>query len=206
MNFHDLVPGWRGALLGAIVLLAVYVAFVFFRLRRLRRKPETAPASAQQPREPADDTRAPSGEEPSTAPPPAAGERAAAAYAEQAFPWNEAPDGPSGDVRLATLEGEVHRLRRELGTVRGELASVSGELSTLRAELRRELERVDEHVQAAQHVAPIYGEAMHMALSGHDASSIAERCGVARAEAELVVALIRNRDAGPADELMMKER
>jgi hypothetical protein len=37
---------------------------------------------------------------------------------------------------------------------------------------------------------------MQMAIQGHDATTIAHRCGIARAEADLVVALARNRQEG----------
>lgn len=199
MNFLDMVPGWREALLGAVAILVLYMAFVFMRLRRMRKPAQAAPAAEPAP--------APVPDQPAVADATLPGELAVAAYTEK-FPWNEAPDGPSGEVRLAALEQELNRLRSEITTLRGEMASVSGELSTLRADLRHELDRVDERVEAAQHVAPIYGEAMHMALAGHDAASIAERCGVARAEAELVVALIRNREEGDAaeDNELMRER
>lgn len=193
MNFDDLAFGWREALLGVVALLVLYVAIVFLRLRRLRRPPADVPPPL-----------------PETPPPVRSGEQIETACAEQTFPWNEPPDAPADAVRLAALESEVNSLRAEVVTLRGELAATSGELSALRGELRRELDRVDEHVQASQHVAPIYGDAMQMALAGHDAASIAERCGVARAEAELVVALIRNRDESGGglggNESTMKER
>ena len=79
------------------------------------------------------------------------------------------------------------------------MAIVRGELAALREEVKLKVERV----QAAQHVAPVYGDAMQMAVAGYDAAAIAERCGVARAEAELVVALIRNREG---TEPTMRER
>lgn len=191
MNFDDLALGWREALLGVVALLVIYVAVVFFRLRRLRRGAPADPAPQPEP------------------PPAVSGERVAATYAEADFPWNEPPDAPGVDVRLASLEAELTSLRTEVATLRGELVALGGTLDSLRAEWRQELERVDEHVQASQHVAPIYGDAMQMALAGHDAATIAERCGVARAEAELVVALIRNRDDGLAPEenqTTMRER
>lgn len=192
MNFDDLALGWREALLGVVALLILYVGIVFYRLRRLRQ-----PAATPIPPSPA-------AAAPATEPPPG-GESPAAAYVEPSFPWNEPPDTPGENARLAGVEGELSSLRNEVSSLRGEQAS-------LREDFRREIERVNERVQAAQHVAPIYGDAMQMALAGHDAASIAERCGVARAEAELVVALIRNRDGSADDgdpdagESMMKER
>lgn len=192
MNFDDLVLGWREALLGVVALLVLYVAIVFFRLRRLRRN---------QPAEPSPESSSPS--------PALTDEQVAASRAKADFPWNEPPDAPGVEVRLSSLETELNGLRTEISSLRSELATMSGSVDTLRSEWRRELERVDEHVQASQHVAPIYGDAMQMALAGHDAATIAERCGVARAEAELVVALIRNRDDGLAPEenrMTMRER
>jgi hypothetical protein len=50
------------------------------------------------------------------------------------------------------------------------------------------------HLQAAQAVSPIYGDAMQMAVAGYDPTVIAERCGIARAEAELVVALAKSQE------------
>ncbi|MFC5301666.1 DUF2802 domain-containing protein [Azospira restricta] len=185
MTLDDLALGWREALLGVVALLVLYVGVVVVRLRRLR-APDPVPSP----------------EAPAAAVPAPSGEQLAAAYVEPPFPWNEPPDTPGDDSRLAALDGEVLALRNELSALRGELAS-------LREELRDEVARVNERVQAAQHVAPIYGDAMQMALAGHDAATIAERCGVARAEAELVVALIRNRDGsddGDDAGSMMKER
>ena len=46
----------------------------------------------------------------------------------------------------------------------------------------------------AQMIAPQYSDAMQMALQHHDAATISQQCGISRAEAELVVALVRNRD------------
>lgn len=192
MNFDDLAFGWREALLGVVALLVLYVAIVFLRLRRLRQRAAAAPPPVPV-------------VEAAMSP-----EQVKAAYTEQTFPWNEPPDAPADEVRIAALENELNSLRAEVATLRGELAATSGELTALRGELRRELDRVDDHVQASQHVAPIYSDAMQMALAGHDAASIAERCGVARAEAELVVALIRNRDENggglAGNESTMKER
>ena len=52
------------------------------------------------------------------------------------------------------------------------------------------------HTRVTQNVSPIYSDAMQMALQGHDATTISQHCGIARAEAELVVALVRNRNDG----------
>ncbi|MCP5268412.1 MAG: DUF2802 domain-containing protein [Zoogloeaceae bacterium] len=173
MNFEDLAIGWREALLGVVVLLVVYVLLVFSRLRRLR---QAAPAS---------DHTVPVGHD---APPAesAAGPIALAPN-ELPFPWNEPPPPPpepdSESARLMAAEAEIVELRKEVAVLRDELVSMRDGFS-------QKLERV----QSTQHVAPIYGDAMQMAVAGYDAQAIAERCGVARAEAELVVALIRNQE------------
>jgi hypothetical protein len=49
---------------------------------------------------------------------------------------------------------------------------------------------------SAQGASPLYNDAMQMAIQGHDATTIAHHCGIARAEADLVVALARNRHEG----------
>ena len=79
------------------------------------------------------------------------------------------------------LEQEFAQLREEVDAMRGELAA-------LRADMLQELA----HMRATQSVSPIYGDAMQMAASGYEPAMIAERCGIARAEAELVVALAKS--------------
>jgi hypothetical protein len=204
MNFHDLALGWREALLGVVVLLALYVLIVFRRLRRLRPPPAVAPPSAGEAGAEGETPPAPVAADPA-----ATGERVAATYARGDFPWNEPPEPQPPEERIAALEAELGRLRGEIGALRKEIGLLEGELAVLREDSRQGLARVNEHVLAMQHVAPIYGDAMQMALAGHEAATIAERCGIARAEAELVVALIRNRDDGGIDAddaAMMGER
>lgn len=45
-----------------------------------------------------------------------------------------------------------------------------------------------------QNISPLYSEAMQKAILGQDAASISRDCGISRAEAELVAALVKNRD------------
>lgn len=186
MNLEDLAFGWREALLGVVALLALYVLVVVARLRRLKTaasSPAPAPVAEEGAGVPSPPTESPAG--------------VPLQRVEPDFPWNEPPDAapvaetPADErlsLRLQAAETEMAMMRDEMATVRGELAQ-------LRDEMAKQLERV----QATQHVAPIYGDAMQMATAGYDAAAIAERCGVARAEAELVVALIRNRDKGAAN-------
>jgi hypothetical protein len=65
-----------------------------------------------------------------------------------------------------------------------------GELAALRTDMQQEMA----HLRATQSVSPIYGDAMQLAHAGYDPAAIAERCGIARAEAELVVALTKSQE------------
>lgn len=121
--------------------------------------------------------------------PPAAAVRAAEpperAPAPAAAPADEAWAAPGlgEEVLRNGLEQEVALLRDEVDALRGELAA-------LRDDLQHELA----HLRASQTVSPIYGDAMQMAAAGYDPAAIAERCGIARAEAELVVALAKSQE------------
>lgn len=81
------------------------------------------------------------------------------------------------------IETELAQLREEVDTLRGEVAA-----------LRDEMWQEVGHMRAHQMVSPLYNDAMQMAQIGHDAATIAERCGIARAEAELVVALVKSQN------------
>lgn len=83
------------------------------------------------------------------------------------------------EERVQLLEHTLMQLRHEVDSLRHELAS-----------LRQEVMQSVTQVRATQSASPLYSDAMQMATVGHDAATIAERCGIARAEAELVVALV----------------
>jgi hypothetical protein len=157
--------GLREGVIALIVVVALYMAFVLLRMRHLRQKRAT-PAEAPKP------VAAPAFSEPlipaPVAPPPES-------------PRDFPPPSAADDPMLRRLNREVVQLREEVDAVRGELAA-------LRADMQSEFS----HMRAAQTVSPIYGEAMQMAVAGHDPAVIAERCGIARAEAELVVALAKS--------------
>lgn len=166
--------GLREAVIGLIVLVALYMLFVLLRMLPLRRRPAETPAQLA----------------------PVLSEREPISAAEPApAPEHEmASDSDSGAARMiapqlgenllrGALEQEVSQLREEVDAIRGELAA-------LRSDMLHELA----HLRASQTVSPIYGDAMQMAVSGYDPAAIAERCGIARAEAELVVALAKSQD------------
>ena len=68
-----------------------------------------------------------------------------------------------------------------------------------RAELEDQFGQIlipsEEVVEVTSNVSPIYNDAMQFALQGHDAATISQNYGISRAEAELVVALVRNRES-----------
>ena len=94
-----------------------------------------------------------------------------------------APAGLSDadEARLQRLEHTVQHLRHEVELLRNDLAT-----------MRQDVMQSVTQVRATQSVSPLYSDAMQMATLGHDAATIAERCGIARAEAELVLALVSN--------------
>lgn len=102
---------------------------------------------------------------------------AAAAETRPALPSvpRAAPQAAPDPVNFATqqfmrgVEAELEGVRREL------------------AELREEVGRL----KASRQTAPHYTEAMALAQGGADAQSVATRCGISLAEAELVLALSR---------------
>lgn len=161
LDLGGVTIGWREAVLGLIVLVAAYMGFVLLRMRRLRRPVAAAPAEPAAP---------PPVDEPP--PLPSVPEPSAAA-------WEEPPAQLARPEAAAAVGDEVAQLRDEVDALRGELAA-------LRDELHAEIA----HMRAAQTVSPIYSDAMQMATAGHDAVTIAQHCGISRAEAELVVALV----------------
>jgi hypothetical protein len=182
---------WREALIAIIALLVLYLVLAYLRIRRLKHEPvvddvpvplAAHPALATYASEQAPELPAP----PSTSNSPTDSPNlpeALAAPSEIAFPWNEPPPEIPGQQLIEALERELAQLRKEVGVLRAEML-------LLREAQRRDLA----HSQVAQNASPLYNDAMQMAMQGIDAASIAQHCGISRAEAELVVALVRNRD------------
>ena len=165
--------GLREALIGLIGLVALYILFVLLRMLHLRKPAAAVPESATDEAPPA---RAEAADEPPSAP---AGEAESAALRD----WEAVPVGLADEVLRRVLEQELAQLREEVDAMRGELAA-------LRSDMHQELASL----RASQAVSPIYGDAMQLAVSGYDAAAIAERCGIARAEADLVVALAKSQE------------
>lgn len=182
--------GWGEGLIAALIaLLVLFIVVIFLRLRRLQRQlraagvqplvGQTAVAAYAAVQEPAASAvpAAPAG--PVAAPPPVAAD-------EPEFPWNEPPAEIPGKELIDTLQREVYQLRCEVDEMRAEVLAA-------REDLRRQLAQSESAVQGS---SPLYNDAMQMAVQGHDATTIAHHCGIARAEADLVVALARNRKEG----------
>ncbi len=169
MDFDVLTTlNWRDALILIVALLAVYVLVALLRMRRLRHEKAAVTISAQSA---VAAYTAASVPEPGLAP-----------RAEPDFPWNEPPPEIPG-------QQAIDRLKRDVAQLRGEVAKLRAELEETREEFRRELSQS----RTAHGISPVYSDAMQMAMQGHDAQTISEHCSVARAEAELVVALVRSR-------------
>lgn len=156
-----------------IVLLAFYIVAVLMRIRRLRRQ-KNASQSVTSAMEPV----------------LKALNENAVEFAELQQPvesqdvaWSEPPSHMAQEAFMRGVESEVAQMRHELDTVRGEFAA-------LREEMRQETAQM----RANQTVSPLYGDAMQMAVTGYGADVIAERCGISRAEAELVASLVKNRE------------
>lgn len=171
-ELSGMVIGWRDVLLLLVGAVAVYMAVVVVRMRRLK---PTRP-SLEMPAEPA----APALSE--EALPPVLPEPLPEPTAEAAPPATDEPPREA-PVFVQDAETEVLLLREEVDALRAEVAA-------LRDELHHEIA----HLRATQTVSPLYSDAMQMATLGHDAVTIAERCGISRAEAELMLALIKNQE------------
>lgn len=171
--------GWREAVVGLIALLGLYILFVLLRLKRLGRPARSEPAAepkaptlgGQGEGDPEDKTDEDDHPDPVYSKPE-----------KPAFAWNEPPS------RDFAEEQYYKAVQLELGQLREEVAVLRHEFAMLREEMRGQVGQI----KASQNMSPLYSDAMQMAMLGHDAEAIAERCGIARAEAELVVALARN--------------
>ena len=179
---------WREGLIAIVGLLVIYLLVVFLRFNRLRREktaaslPNTvalnsaiaAYSAIQKPETSvaADNSAASETASPAATSPPFD------------FPWNEAPPPAVGQEQVDALEREVNQLRKEVGGLRAEVLI-----------LREAQAREPEKTPVTQGVSPLYSDAMQMAIQGQDAASISHYCGISRAEAELVVALVRNQDS-----------
>jgi len=210
--------GWREGLILVIVLLLSYIVVIFLRMRRLQNErsvaavppllaksalaayvgiQETDPAVAGV-SAPATAAGKAEGDDsdvfdPAAESTPLAGAAEAAppvAAEERDFAWNEPPPEIPGQALIDALQEDVYQLRCEVDDLRQGLLAA-------REDFRHQLAQVSQIAESSvQAASPVYNDAMQMATQGQDAATIAQHCGIARAEADLVVALVRNRKDG----------
>lgn len=85
--------------------------------------------------------------------------------------WAQSPMQFGEQLLRSGIEAELQQMRGEVGALRDELAKL----------------------KAARRVSPQYNEAMLLAQRGMNAQAIADQCGISVGEAELVMALSRNK-------------
>lgn len=109
------------------------------------------------------------------------------------------PAVPAPAPDLFAFELELQRLRRELGALRAALDVQQEEIGALHDEVRRLGEAPSSVAPVAaapleQYASPEYSEALVLARRGLSVEEISARCGITRAEAELVVSLAARGD------------
>ena len=204
--------GWREGLILVIVLLLSYIVVLFLRMRRLQNERSVSaipPRLAQSALAAYTGIQEADAAVPAT-PVPAAAESKAKASASGAsaeaasaaaavpavaaeeldFAWNEPPPEIPGQALIDALQEDVYHLRCAVDELREGLLAA-------REDFRHQLLQISQLAESsAQAASPLYNDAMQMAAQGQDAATIAQHCGIARAEADLVVALVRNRNDG----------
>ncbi|MDR1368083.1 MAG: DUF2802 domain-containing protein [Candidatus Accumulibacter sp.] len=199
---------WRELLVAVCVLLAIYAVFVFFRINNLKREkspldlfdlPQPHPAvvayTAMETDPPQSPEVLPVPEAPLEKSQPR--RKFSAMYEPQEPALRDFQDEASSqktEKKVLALEREIDQLRKEVGGLRAEIL-------LLREACRETVEKaeraeIEEGKAAIPPISPFYNDAMQMAAQGESIESISQFCGISRAEAELVVALIRNRDNG----------
>ncbi|MFA6311439.1 MAG: DUF2802 domain-containing protein [Sterolibacterium sp.] len=163
----------RYAIICAVAVVAVYMLVSLLRLSQIRRRKPSVPAIERALKFDADgiytlkrglDLREPEAE---------------ATEAESRWPAREAAAQPeSKDVPPFGEQLFRSSVEAELDQLRGEVAGLKETIAQLKA---------------ARRVSPQYNEAMSLAQRGMDKQIIADECGISIGEAELVLALSRNK-------------
>lgn len=185
---------WREFLALVIVFLVSYVALVLFRLYRLKREVGGHSSFAYsknsvhdavgaylavgaQNESIAGDPRSLRDASPAAPKVHGAGSRMA---------MHSPGPGDQYELLINDLEREVAQLRNEVGGLRAEVLLVREQM----------YQRPPESVAAPviEDVSPYYADAMQLALQGLDADTISRQCAISRAEADLVLALVRNNE------------
>lgn len=201
--------GVRELIIALVVLVVVYMLVVVLRMKSLsaqRRFEEIAAAryesdlvESQSPRKKA---KRGAEVEVTWSAPTAPGKNGLDAFYDSTpriEPKNKYAEPPESGVVTRFDQEKLTRLERELSATREELDALRTAFAQTRDSLQAEVERL----KAGQRVSPAYGDSLQMAMSGSSAEEIAARCGIARAEAELVLSLARgagSNSGGPGEE------
>ncbi|MDR2507753.1 MAG: DUF2802 domain-containing protein [Candidatus Accumulibacter sp.] len=84
--------------------------------------------------------------------------------------------------KMIALEQDLDQLRKEVGRLRAEILL-----------LREACQKPDKLSPSSPQVSSFYSDAMQMAAQGESMENISQLCGISRAEAELVKALVKDR-------------
>lgn len=180
--------GWRGVAVWAVVVLALYVLFLLLRMLRLSRT--SATEADRNSFERIRRAKLQPYLDQGMTDPAAIGDRQPLFVADEPdLAWREAPQRFAEEQLRAGLEREVAALRDDLTALREELDGLRDAFSALREDTLKDLAAL----RAQQGIGAFYREAMSLAESGRSADEIATRCGIARAEADLVLALTQGR-------------
>jgi len=96
---------------------------------------------------------------------------------------------PNQTPNAFAAELEIQRLRREIDDLRDAMQSQRQEIDTLRLEMKHATARLTAAPGISPAMSAEYDEALAMARRGVLADVIASRCGISRAEADLVTSL-----------------
>lgn len=123
-----------------------------------------------------------------------------AAIAPEGGPSPQQPAPAAASLDVFAIELELQRLRRELGAVRAALDEHQAEIGVLHETVRQLSEQPPAVAQVVeqfdQNASPEYSEALVLARRGLSVDDISTRCGITRAEAELVVSMAARGEGG----------
>ena len=160
----------RYAIICAVAVIVVYMLVSLLRLSQIRRRKPSIPAIERALKFDADGIYT----------------------LRRGAPAKEIEDAPAASGRPAqdaesADASEISQFGEQLfrSSVEAELERMRGEVSGLKETIAQ--------LKAARRVSPQYNEAMALAQRGMDKQNIAEECGISIGEAELVLALSRNK-------------
>ncbi|MCX7176249.1 MAG: DUF2802 domain-containing protein [Proteobacteria bacterium] len=168
----------RYAIICAVAVVAVYMLVSLLRLSQIKRRKPSVPAIERALKFDADGIytlrRGPVVTEVDD-PQPKSRWQAREPEAQDQDASQSSPSAPSSQFGEQLFRSSVEA---ELEQMRGEVAGLKETIAQLKA---------------ARRVSPQYNEAMTLAQRGMDKQSIADECGISIGEAELVLALSRNK-------------